>query len=83
MVNDVYCIMEAMVGHGSELQLAHPSLGQAPQCVVGDPDRLRGILLNLYTNAGDFLPTSPKALPELANSPVSFEQAWSRAPSAW
>ena len=52
MCNDVYCIIEAMVGRSSELRLAPPCLDGVPPCVIGDPDRLRGILLNLYTNAG-------------------------------
>lgn len=48
----MYCIIEAMVGRSSELRLAPPCLDGVPPCVIGDPDRLRGILLNLYTNAG-------------------------------
>ena len=52
MCNDVYCIIEAMVGRSSGLRLAPPCLDGVPPCIIGDPDRLRGILLNLYTNAG-------------------------------
>ena len=55
----MYCIIEAMVGQGSGLRLPLPSLDNAPQCIVGDPDRLRGILLNLYTNAGKSLSVVP------------------------
>ena len=56
LVNDVHCIIEAMIGRESDVKLLRPSTEAVPEFVMGDPDRLKGVLLNLYTNAGG-LPT--------------------------
>lgn len=53
-MSDVHCIIEAMIGRSSDVALMKPQLVDAPQYLLGDPDRLRGILLNLYTNAAKF-----------------------------
>lgn len=53
-MSDVHCIIEAMIGRNSDVTLKKPQLINAPQYLLGDPDRLRGILLNLYTNAAKF-----------------------------
>ena len=84
MANDVFCIIEAMVGQGSELQLAVPSLDRAPQCIVGDPDRLRGILLNLYTNAGVLPRLAPAARANMSAKPAgSLTYACQPAAGSW
>lgn len=54
LVADIHCIIEATIGRSSEVQLEKPSTVGVPDYVLGDPDRLRGILLNLYTNAAKF-----------------------------
>ncbi len=54
LVADVHCIIEAMIGRGTDLRLLPPDLTGAPQTILGDVDRLCGILLNLYTNAAKF-----------------------------
>lgn len=54
LVNDVYCIIEAMIARSSDVVLLKPQLVDIPQYLLGDSDRLRGILLNLYTNAAKF-----------------------------
>lgn len=54
LVRDVHCIIEAMIGRSDDLQLLPPELCEVPSAVMGDPDRLCGILLNLYTNAAKF-----------------------------
>jgi hypothetical protein len=53
LVGDVHCIIEAMIGRGGSVQLHPPQLHSVPNMVCCDPDRLRGVLLNLYTNAGE------------------------------
>jgi hypothetical protein len=53
LVGDVHCIIEAMIGRGGSVQLHPPQLHSVPDMVCCDPDRLRGVLLNLYTNAGE------------------------------
>lgn len=54
LVRDVHCIIEAMIGRSDDLCLMPPELAGVPATVMGDPDRLCGILLNLYTNAAKF-----------------------------
>ncbi len=54
LVGDIHCIIEATIGRSSEVQLEKPNTDGVPDYVLGDPDRLRGILLNLYTNAAKF-----------------------------
>jgi len=54
LVGDIHCIIEATIGRSSEVQLEKPNTNGVPDYVLGDPDRLRGILLNLYTNAAKF-----------------------------
>ena len=54
LVNDVHCIIEAMIGRSSDVLLMKPQLEDLPQHMMGDSDRLKGILLNLYTNAAKF-----------------------------
>ncbi|DBA83742.1 TPA: hypothetical protein ACH3X1_006273 [Trebouxia sp. C0004] len=54
LVGDIHCIIEATIGRSSEVQLEKPNTDGVPDHVLGDPDRLRGILLNLYTNAAKF-----------------------------
>eukprot|EP00891_Asterochloris_glomerata_P000074 jgi/Astpho2/74/Aster-04548 len=51
LVNDIHCIIEAMIGRESDVKLLRPSTEAVPEFVMGDPDRLKGVLLNLYTNA--------------------------------
>lgn len=53
LVGDVHCIIEAMIGRGGSVTLHGPQLNNVPEVVCCDPDRLRGVLLNLYTNAGE------------------------------
>ena len=53
-MNDVYCIIEAMIARSSDVVLMKPQLVDIPQFLLGDSDRLRGCLLNLYTNAAKF-----------------------------
>lgn len=58
LVGDVHCIIEAMCGRGSAVALLPPDLSQAPAApVLCDADRLRGVLLNLATNAAKFTRT--------------------------
>lgn len=52
LVGDVHCIIEAMIGRGGAVSLLEPDLSAVPDTVMGDPNRVCGILLNLYTNAG-------------------------------
>lgn len=54
IVNDVHCVVEAMIGRASDVVLLAPKLCGVPPLVMGDPDRLKGILLNLCTNAAKF-----------------------------
>lgn len=54
LVSDVHCIIDAMIGKESGVGLLCPCTEGVPDVVLGDPDRLRGILLNLYTNAAKF-----------------------------
>eukprot|EP00884_Botryococcus_braunii_P011489 jgi/Botrbrau1/20340/Bobra.0006s0013.5 len=54
IVNDVHCVVEAMIGRSSDVVLLPAKLCRAPPLVMGDPDRLKGILLNLCTNAAKF-----------------------------
>ncbi len=53
-MSDVHCIIEAMIGRGAPVKLLRPAVCGVPDTLLGDPDRLRGILLNLYTNAAKF-----------------------------
>ena len=50
----MHCIIEAMIGRGAPVTLLRPLVCGVPDTLLGDPDRLRGILLNLYTNAAKF-----------------------------
>ena len=50
----MYCIIEAMIARSSDVVLMKPQLVDIPQFLLGDSDRLRGCLLNLYTNAAKF-----------------------------
>ena len=52
-MNDIHCIIEAMIGRESDVKLLRPCTEAVPDFVMGDPDRLKGVLLNLYTNAGE------------------------------
>lgn len=54
LVGDIHCIIEATIGRSSSVMLERPNTDGVPDYVLGDPDRLRGILLNLYTNAAKF-----------------------------
>lgn len=54
LVSDVHCIIEAMIGRSDEVRLREPDLEGVAATVMCDPDRLRGVLLNLYTNAAKF-----------------------------
>ena len=54
LVGDIHCIIEATIGRSSDVMLEKPNTDGVPDYVLGDPDRLRGILLNLYTNAAKF-----------------------------
>lgn len=37
-----------------QVQLLPPKSDTPPTCLMGDPDRLKGVLLNLYSNAAKF-----------------------------
>jgi signal transduction histidine kinase/CheY-like chemotaxis protein len=59
LVADVHCIIEAMMvpkslKNSSGVELLHPELENVPDLVVGDPNRIAGILLNLYSNAAKY-----------------------------
>ena len=54
LVGDIHCIIAATIGRSSDVTLQKPNTDGVPDYVLGDPDRLRGILLNLYTNAAKF-----------------------------
>lgn len=54
LLNDVHCIIEAMIGRGADVALKKPEMQGSPPVLLGDPDRVRGILLNLSTNAAKF-----------------------------
>ncbi|PSC70789.1 hybrid sensor histidine kinase response regulator [Micractinium conductrix] len=54
LVTDVHCIIEAMVGRERGIALLPPDCDGAPPTVLGDPSRICGILLNLYTNAAKY-----------------------------
>lgn len=62
LVCDVHCIIEAMIARSSDVVLMKPQLVDTPQFLLGDSDRLRGILLNLYTNAAKFTRTGAISL---------------------
>lgn len=54
LIKDVHCIIEAMITRSGDVRLKEPEIHVAPQVVYCDGDRLRGILLNLLTNAAKF-----------------------------
>lgn len=45
---------QAMIGRHSAVRLLPPELINMPDEILADPDRLSGVLLNLYTNAAKF-----------------------------
>lgn len=50
----MHCIIDAMLGRGRDVCLMMPVIDSVPDVVLADVDRVRGILLNLYTNAAKF-----------------------------
>ncbi|GMH38280.1 hypothetical protein BSKO_06164 [Bryopsis sp. KO-2023] len=55
LMTEVQGIIQAMVGSGNrDIEIREPLLSNAPKVILGDADRLRGIVLNLYSNAAKF-----------------------------
>jgi signal transduction histidine kinase len=55
VVAAVHSIADAMVGRGGDVEMPAPDVSvDVPAVVLGDTDRVRGVLLNLCSNAAKF-----------------------------
>ncbi|CAD7703320.1 unnamed protein product [Ostreobium quekettii] len=51
LLSQLHSIIQAMIGTNTEVDLTTPRMHNVPEVVLTDPGRLRGVILNLYTNA--------------------------------
>jgi len=54
LVHDIHLIIDAMINKNGDRRLRMPDTAGLPEVVLADSDRLRGVILNLMTNAVKF-----------------------------